>query len=57
MVVGVQQPSAECTTIFTVCIVTLSNTAHLPLQWQYPKSAQINGEWINKNSARIQDQR
>mgnify|MGYP001798058788 CR=1 FL=1 len=39
MVVAVQQPLAECTFIFTV---VLSNTAHLPVQWQYTKPTQIN---------------
>ena len=34
MIVAVQQPSAECTTIFT---------AHLPVQWQYTKPAHTNG--------------
>ena len=33
MIVAVQQPSAECTAIFTMSIV-LSNTVHLPVQWQ-----------------------
>ena len=41
MVVAVQQPSAERTAIFTVCV--LSITAHLPEQWQYTKPAQLNG--------------
>ena len=39
MGVAVQQPLAECTAIFTVCIVT----AHLPLQRQITKPACING--------------
>ena len=33
MIVAVQPPSAECTAIFTMSIV-LSNSVHLPVQWQ-----------------------
>ena len=37
MVVAVNQTLSEFTTIFTV-----SNTAHLPVSWQYEKPAQIS---------------
>mgnify|MGYP001799878469 CR=1 FL=1 len=41
MVVAVQQPLADYTAMFTFPCVLL-NTAHLPVQWQYSKPAQIN---------------
>ena len=42
MVVALQQPLAECTSIFTLPCV-LSYNAHLPAQWQHTKPAQLNG--------------
>ena len=57
MVVAVQQPSAECTAIFTVCV--LSNIAHLPVQCAVTIHKTCTDHWWNgyQNSHLIQDQR
>ena len=48
MIVTVQQPLAECTTIYTIvyCLTFTMCNAHLPVQWQYTKPVQ--GQWAEK---------